>query len=174
MPTTVSRGERDFVPTPFSPLPYPGIILRDLFKRGPQSEKKSNAEVAAPKHGTKRLSGVYEEDAITRGSGLRLWRQADNPGPEARVRTPRKETTGRGRNLGRQSLSRLAAENLRNKGKTAYLRESWRSSPFCPLEHTDGTGAPKNFRSSPLPRRKIAGGRSLRKRQAGARSVGDT
>lgn len=48
MPTAVPRGEEDFVPTRSSPLPCPRIFLREPFNEAPGSEKKNNAEAAAP------------------------------------------------------------------------------------------------------------------------------
>lgn len=85
--------------------------------------------------------------------------RGQRPAPRSRARLRRADSaeTRKAAPSRRKPGERAAAgwqpRTREGKAEAAYLRESWRSSPFCPLEHTGGTGAPKDFRSPPPPPR---------------------
>lgn len=140
-----ARGAREPASHVRLPAPSPGVLRSKPLQRGSPvraRELGSTNIQRGTKHRSRSARGRHYA-----GSGLRRRTEQAPPrelGPDQRghAKTPKAMREGRGW---------PAAEVARGKGKAAYLRESWRSSPFCPLEHTDGTGAPKDFRSPPPP-----------------------
>lgn len=104
-----SSERQETVPTPVFPIPSPGILLSELFKRGPliKEEKqllRSNIQTRnkAPVGGVRVGRHYAGQWPAPRAPSRR-------PGPRSAASGPTKETTKRGRNLRRQTLGMLGS-----------------------------------------------------------------